>query len=201
MRRILLLDVMDTVVLDPFFRGAEQLFGLDFEALLAAVRPGAWVRFERGEIDEATYLSQMFRDGRKVDGAALRAWMSARYRFMDGMDALLEELHGAGVEMHALSNYPVWYELVETTLQLSRRLPWTFVSCNTGLRKPDPQAYLHAARTRSVAPQACIFVDDRGENCKAAAQVGMTAIQFSNTGALRAELRRHGLAVAEGATP
>lgn len=197
MRRILLLDVMDTVVVDPFFRGAEQFFGLDFDTMLAAIRPGAWVRFERGETDERTYLGEMFLDGRSVDGEALRAWMTQRYRYVPGMDGLLDDLVAAEVPMHALSNYPVWYRWVDSALRLSDRLPWTFVSCNTGRRKPDAAAYLEAASALGVAPSACVFVDDRGENCKAAAAAGMTAIRFTTADALRAALRGHGLPGAE----
>ncbi len=193
MRRVLLLDVMDTVVMDPFFRGAEGLFNLSFDELIGAVTPGAWVAFERDEVDEAAYLKRMFRDGRKVDGPALHAWMKAGYRYVDGMDALLDELSDAEVEMHALSNYPTWYTLVDEALALSERLPWTFVSCKTGHRKPDPEAYLGAARQLGVPPSSCVFVDDRGQNCKAAAATGMVAIHFVGASALRAEFAQLGL--------
>ncbi len=199
MGSVLLLDVMDTVVVDPFFRGAERLFELTFDELLEAVTPGAWVAFERDEIDEATFLRRMFRDGRRVDGPGLRQWMRQGYRYVDGMSELLDDALAAGVRMHALSNYPSWYRLIDETLALGERLPWTFVSCRTGLRKPEPEAYLHAARELGVAPADCVFVDDRGENCKAAATLGMTAIRFDNTDALRVRLQALGMIPGEGA--
>jgi HAD superfamily hydrolase (TIGR01509 family) len=181
------------VIVDPFFRGAEDFFGLSLDELIAGITPGAWVAFERDEIDEATYLQQMFRDGRPVDGAALRAWLRSGYRYVDGLDALLDDLVAAKAEMHALSNYPSWYRLVDEAVSLSERLPWTFVSCRTGHRKPDPEAYLGAARYLDVPPEACVFVDDRGQNCKAAAEVGMSAIRFESAAALRADLVRLGM--------
>lgn len=49
---------------------------------------------------------------------------------MDGTESLLVRLKAAGVEMHAFSNYPVWYRLVEEKLLLSRFLEWSFVSCH-----------------------------------------------------------------------
>ncbi len=52
-----------------------------------------------------------------------------QYRFLDGMETLLTRLHAAGYEMHALSNYPVWYQIIEEKLRLSRFMDWTFVSC------------------------------------------------------------------------
>lgn len=30
------------------------------------------------------------------------------YRYLDGMEALLERLAATGVRMHAFSNYPAW---------------------------------------------------------------------------------------------
>jgi hypothetical protein len=45
------------------------------------------------------------------------------------MQQLLQDLHRANVDMHAITNYPVWYKLIEEKLQLSRYLDWTFMSC------------------------------------------------------------------------
>jgi HAD superfamily hydrolase (TIGR01509 family) len=178
--------MMDTVVVDPFFDGVETLFGQSFETLVAELTPGAWVEFELGRIDEATFLSRMFRDGRHVDARRLRDWLCARYRYVEGMDALLDDLVEADVEMHVLSNYPCWHTYIEQTLGLARRLPWTFVSCETGVRKPDPQAFTGAARALSVAPADCLFVDDREANCEAAIATGMNAVVFRDAAHLRA---------------
>ncbi|MCO5170935.1 MAG: HAD-IA family hydrolase [Planctomycetes bacterium] len=189
---VLLLDVMDTLVVDPF-RGLPALLGVSWEALLAEKDPDAWPAFERGELDEAGYARRFFRDRRPVDGAAVRAYMAASYRWVDGAEALLARLAARGVEMHALSNYPCWYELVEAAVGLSRYVPWTFVSCRTGVRKPDPEAYLGAARALGRAPGACLFVDDRPRNVAAAEAVGMPALRFTSTADLAAALEARGV--------
>ena len=147
-RPVLLLDVMDTLVVDPFRVHIPAFFGLTLAELLAQKHPTAWVEFEKGQLDEAAYAARMFADGRFVDHEALARHVRAAYAFIDGVEELLSELHAAGVEMHALSNYPVWYRMLEERLDLSRYLSWRFVSCNTGLRKPHPEAYLSAARSR-----------------------------------------------------
>jgi HAD superfamily hydrolase (TIGR01509 family) len=115
------------------------------------------------------------------------------YRWIEGIEALLIDLKSAGVSMHTLSNYPIWYLLVEDAIQLSRYLPWTFVSHNTGVRKPSAEAYSRAAETLGVAPEVCLFVDDRGTNCRGAVDAGMRAIQFEGAEALRTELRALGV--------
>ena len=190
---VLLLDVMDTLVHDPFYDEVLDHFGMDLDSLFEIKSKSAWVSFEIGELDEAALVERYFNDGRRLDLDALRACMSAAYRFLPGIEALLAQLHEAGVEMHALSNYPVWWQLIEERLELSRYLDWTFVSCQTGVRKPDARAYLGAAATLGRAPGSLLFVDDRSKNCVAAEAVGMPAIRFGDAGQLRAALGDKGL--------
>lgn len=196
-RPVLLLDVMGTLVYDPFAREMPAFFGMTFEALLAAKHPTAWVEFERGALDERAFLERFFADGRAYDRERFVAHVERSYRFLDGIPPLLEALRDAGAEMHALSNYPAWFERIERRLGLSRWVPWTFVSCRTGVRKPEPDAYLGAAKALGVAPGDCLFVDDRARNCDAAAAVGMPAHHFHSVDRLRGTLVERGL-LAEG---
>lgn len=190
---VLLLDVMDTIVHDPYWVEVLAHLGMTRSELLAVKSRDAWFDFESAKIDEATYFERFFKDGRPVDGTALRACVQGAYRWLPGMEELLRELHAQGISMHALSNYPSWYELIEEKLGLSRYLAWTFVSCRIGVRKPDPEAYLGAARQTGRPPAEHLFVDDREPNCAAARAVGMDAIRFHDAAQLRRELTERGL--------
>lgn len=189
----LLLDVMGTLVSDPFFDVIPAFFGLTLEAYLDAKHPTAWIEFERGALSPAEFYVKMFKDGRAVDGAALEARLRASYRFLDGMEALLGALRASGVRMIALSNYPVWYRIIDDALGLSRYLDWTGVSCETGVRKPLPAAYLGAAAAIGREPGACLLVDDREANCDGARAVGMPSVLFEDAAALRRELTARAL--------
>lgn len=195
---ILLFDVMDTLVHEPFYREMPAFFGMTLEELLEAKHPTAWVDFELGRLEEEAFLARFFRDGRPVDGPALRRMLREAYRWLPGMEALLARLVAAGHRPHALSNYPDWYRTIEERLGLSRYLAWSFVSCRTGVRKPDPRAFTGAAQALSVAPEACLLIDDREENCAAARRVGMSAVCFTGAGALSLELDRRGLLAGGG---
>ncbi len=184
---------MGTLVRDPFFDEMPGFFGLTLEELLAQKHPRAWVDFEHGHIDEAACMERFFLDGRTFDVAAFKRHVAAGYAFLPGVEELLVELKGSGVEMHALSNYTEWYRLIEERVGLSRYVEWTFVSCETGVRKPKPEAYLLAAQKLGRPPGACVFVDDRAVNVEAAWRVGMPAIVFEGAESLRAELRALGL--------
>lgn len=95
--------------------------------------------------------------------------------------------------MHAFSNYPIWYRLIEERLSLSRFLAWTFVSCITGRRKPDPAAYTHVLSELGAPAEHVVFVDDRVGNCEAARQAGIRSVLFEGVEPLRASLREAGV--------
>lgn len=186
---ILLLDVMSTIVYDPFAREMPAFFGMTLDELLEAKHPTAWLDFERDEITEQTFFEQFFPDeGPDFDPAEFKAHVRQAYAFNPGMEQLLADLHDAGVEMHALSNYPSWWKMIEEELVLSRFLDWSFVSCKTGYRKPEAEAYLHAVRELGAEPWDCMFVDDRPINCTAAVAMGLEVVEFESADQLREEL-------------
>jgi len=195
-RPILLWDIMGTLVTEPFVEAVPRHFGVSLEQLIQQKDPQAWIRFERGEIDEDEYCATFFRDRRPVDKRALKDAMSAAYDFLPGVEALLQSLHANGVPMYALSNYSPWYALIEHELRLSRWLAWDFVSCHTGFRKPEPEAYASVLEALGVPAERCIFVDDRVKNVEGARRMGMQAIlRPDDPEALGAELLRSGIPV------
>jgi HAD superfamily hydrolase (TIGR01509 family) len=193
---ILLLDVMSTLVTEPFEVDSPAFFGVPMAELLRVKDPTAWVEFEHGRIDEREYAARFFADRRPLDLEAFKAMMRRSYRWMDGVEPLLAELKAGGHAMYALSNYSAWWTMIEEELGLSRYLDWRFVSARTGLRKPDPAAYLGAAEALGVAPGRCLFVDDRRGNVEAARRVGMQAVlRRPRIEDLRADLAAAGLGV------
>lgn len=188
MAPVLLLDVMGTLVRDPFYEDIPAFFGMTMKELLAAKHPTAWIEFECGRLTEEDLIKKFFADGRDFDLQGLKECMSKGYIYLEGVEDLLQRLLSAGVTMHAFSNYPCWYSMIEDKLQLSNYLPWTFVSCNMGLRKPESEMYLEAARQLKLDPSSCVFVDDRCKNVEAAIAVGMRGIVFENAKQLEEEL-------------
>ena len=189
----LLLDVMDNLVHDPFYEEVLDFFGMSLEELFAIKSKRAWLRFEHGWLHEEAMRDAYFVGNTRLDLEGLRDCMSSSYHLLPGIPELLEQLKAQGIEMHALSNYPVWYRMVEESTQLSRWLKWSFVSCKTQIRKPDPEAFLGAARSLGRSVKDCIFVDDREKNCAGARAVGMRAIHFTDASTLKLALAKEGL--------
>ncbi len=189
----LLLDVMSTLVYDPFAVEMPAFFGMSLREMLDAKHPHAWVEFEHGRMDERAFLNSFFADGRRFDHAGFRRAVFEAYTCLPGIEALLADLQQRGVPMYALSNYPCWYKEIEARTGLSRYLSWDFVSCETGHRKPALEAYRSAAAALQRDPSECVFIDDRESNCAAAREVGMRAYRFKDAAGLRKALCAEGL--------
>lgn len=179
---------MDTIVRDPFFHHIPKFFNLSFPSLLEQKHPTAWVEFECGEITEEKLHGKFFNDGRSFDMQGLKLTIRAAYDWVDGMEPVLAALQDKGYHMHAFTNYPPWYIMIEEKLSLSRYLKWTFVSCHMGVRKPSLEAYVAAVAALGVAAEQCVFIDDREVNVRAAEAAGMTGVHFKSADLLRIQL-------------
>ncbi len=67
------------------------------------------------------------------------------------------------------------------------------VSCDNGLRKPDPEAFKISALHLKANLSECIFVDDKQENLDAAKKLGMKTILFENNRQFFNDLKKFGV--------
>lgn len=191
-RPILLFDVMDTLIADPAFRVVPAFFGEDLSTHFALKDKKVFHSFERGEMDEARFHTHYYLDGRPWDLAGLKQRLYEGYAWIEGMQALVGSLVAAGFELHALSNYSCWYELVDRRCGLSAAgIRRSFVSCDTGVRKPSPGAYLGPCAALGAPPSRFLFIDDREKNVRGARAVGMPAIHFKGADTLKRALARY----------
>jgi HAD superfamily hydrolase (TIGR01509 family) len=66
------------------------------------------------------------------------------------------------------------------------------LSCDTGMRKPDPKAYEHLLDTLQMPPEGVVFIDDKIENVEAAKKLGIDAVQYSSNEQILKELQKRG---------
>ena len=203
MLRALLLDLMETVVVDPYVEAVQAGSGLDLQTAHVYKDPDIWPRFELGEVDEATFERGFFlaEAPHSVDGppptfdaAAFHRARREGYAWIDGMRELLAALEGR-VDRHVASNYPVWIEELREHLDLDAYFEGVWASYELGARKPDAAFYERLLERVGVEPEQCLFVDDREENCTAARASGLPAHRFVGVVDLRARLRAEGLAL------
>lgn len=195
MLRALCLDLMDTVVHDPYVVAVEAATGLDLETVQRLRDPTSWPAFEVGDIDESAFVRRYFADPAGPHRFDLEAFHAARRggcRFLPGMAELLDDLAGR-IARYLASNYPVWIEELRRGLRLDRRFEGVYASHHLGVRKPDRTFYERLLAAIGQPAQSCLFVDDSAVNCRAAEAVGMRVHRFDGSQDLRQRLRSEGL--------
>ena len=156
----------------------------------------AWARFERNAIDAAgfdkLFLEESTALGHPVPGrevlpllagevrprmvAALRA---CKARFTVGcITNNMATPHSPGAALGVVSAMTEIIPLFDAVIESSK----------AGVRKPDPRIYLMMCELLSVKPDACVYLDDLGINCKPAAALGMRAIKVTDVDRTLAEL-------------
>ncbi|KAM6083514.1 bifunctional epoxide hydrolase 2 [Chlamydotis macqueenii] len=85
---------------------------------------------------------------------------------------------------------------------LRRHFDLVLESCRLGASKPDPHVYSRALDALRAKPQEAIFLDDIGENLKAAREMGMATVLVRDTDAALKELEElSGVRLLGGAEP
>jgi 2-haloacid dehalogenase len=126
------------------------------------------------------------------DEHLIRLWAD-RYPDMaravhDDVVAIVEELHGLGTRLLALSNAPL--EMVGTwrAYPFCRFFDGMVISSEEGVVKPDPAIFERLVERFGVRPATTVFVDDAERNVRAAEQVGFRGVLFTSAPRLRADL-------------
>jgi HAD superfamily hydrolase (TIGR01509 family) len=85
---------------------------------------------------------------------------------------------------------------MHTVFDFDRHFEGVYASCRLGLRKPDPRFFTTILDDLGVAPDQCLFVDDREVNCEAAGALGLRVHTFTGAEDLRERLRYEGVTLA-----
>jgi putative hydrolase of the HAD superfamily len=101
------------------------------------------------------------------------------FQLRPDIDGLLRRLRGRGLKLGVVANQPEAARERLARAGIGELFDYQGLSALTGLRKPDPRAFLAAAEALGVSPPACIMVGDRIDNDIAPAKaLGMVAIQL-----------------------
>jgi putative hydrolase of the HAD superfamily len=180
--------VLTTSIFDSFAAFYEE-HGIDpehAEKVLrsAAKHEGILHRVETGALSVEEFnglLAEAFSEGleKPVDPAGLKERMFEKVGPEPAMAQAVRTLKDAGIRTGLLSNswggkdYPLDF--------LNTFCDTIVISGEVGLRKPDPDIYLLAAKQLGVEPSEAVFVDDIHRNVEGAEAVGMIGIHHTET--------------------
>jgi putative hydrolase of the HAD superfamily len=158
----------------------------------------AWALFERNEIDTARF-DQLFLEestalGHPVQGRDVLPLLSGavRPRMVAALKTCKQHFKVGCITNNVVSMHsPGQDEIQRAAGAMGQIMPLfdaIIESSKAGVRKPDPKIYLMMCDLLAVKPQACVYLDDLGINCKPAAELGMKAIKVVDVDQTRADL-------------
>ncbi|MEM7570640.1 MAG: HAD family phosphatase [Pseudomonadota bacterium] len=121
-------------------------------------------------------------------------WQETVVGPIEGSVTLLQQLHGAGFPLFAITNFPAdQFPAFCARFDFMRVFKSIVVSGDVGLKKPDPRIYALALDRFGCRAEDALFIDDRRENCRAAAAFGMNTHVFNGPACLAKDLQKRGL--------
>ncbi|MBI5381250.1 MAG: HAD-IA family hydrolase [Opitutae bacterium] len=169
----------------PAARVAERLRGFD-----------ALDEFDRGQVSPADFHRRfcvwLGADFSYADFE--RGWNAIYDAPMPGIGEMLAKLRTrarvVGFTNTNIVHCRVWPELYRAELAHFERI---FVSCEMGLRKPEPESYAQVLGQCGVTAAEAAFFDDTRENVAAAQALGIRSVLVDSPEAVTAGLAQFGL--------
>ena len=158
----------------------------------------AWALFERNEVDtsrfDALFLAESSALGHPVRGADVLPLLNGmlRPRMVEALRICKGHFKVACITNNVVSMHSPGQDASQRTAGAMAQVMPLFdaiiESSKAGVRKPDPKIYRMMCEQLGVKPEACIYLDDLGINCKPAAALGMKAIKVVDVDQTLAEL-------------
>uniref|UniRef100_A0A803TCF0 Acyl-CoA dehydrogenase family member 10 n=1 Tax=Anolis carolinensis TaxID=28377 RepID=A0A803TCF0_ANOCA len=153
-----------------------------------------WMRYMRGELRPAEFLQEF---GQQCSGivSPFHSLVSIRCtRNAVPLPVMMEAIkciRAEGLKTAVLSNN-FYLPSGESFLPLDKKQFDVIIeSCREGVCKPDPRIYKVCLERLGVQARESIFLDDLGQNLKAAAQLGMKTVKVEDTNTAIEELETH----------
>lgn len=156
----------------------------------------AWARLERSEIDTATFDALFAKEaaalGHALSGREVLSVIAGEVR--PEMVAALGKLRGADYRLGCITNNMRSEESkpgAGATGPYAEAMGYfehVIESATAGVRKPDQRIYAMMCEALALPPEACVYLDDLGVNCKPAAAMGMHAIKVTSGAQALADL-------------
>ena len=158
----------------------------------------AWALFERNEIDTAgfdeLFLKESTALGHPVPGREVLPLLSGslRPRMVAALKTCKQHFKVGCITNNMVTHHSPGADAPQRAAgamgQVMPLFDHIIESSKAGVRKPDPKIYLMMCEALEVKPEACVYLDDLGINCKPAAALGMRAIKVVDVAQTLAEL-------------
>lgn len=164
-----------------------------YQALLDAI----WTDSLWGDMDIAKYESfkdiiEIYVKKHKELETELKSffaedWMELYVAYEDTVK-FYYEVYGQGYDIYLLTNFSKdGYEYISNKFDFFKKSKGAVVSSHLKIAKPDMRIYQYLLETYNLNPDECIFIDDSVANIKAAIDLGIHGIVYTDIESLRKE--------------
>uniref|UniRef100_G3TE92 Acyl-CoA dehydrogenase family member 10 n=1 Tax=Loxodonta africana TaxID=9785 RepID=G3TE92_LOXAF len=161
--------------------------GTIVKALIAGGENGPWMTFMRGEITLEAFLqefgrlcSEMSQTSVPVDSFFSLLTSEQVAKQFPVMTEAISQIRAKGLQTAVLSNN-FYLPNGKSFLPLDwKQFDVVVESCVEGVCKPDPRLYKLCLERLGVQPSESIFLDDLGQNLKAAARLGIHTVKVDD---------------------
>ncbi len=153
---------------------------------------GIWAELERGEVEYAEFVSQLRQAVTKAGGSVTedqaRNFMGStepmghRARLRPAMLDAVRRLRGFMPTALLTNNVKEWRAGWVEVLEPASLFDLVIDSSEVGARKPEPRIYEITREKLGVAHDEIFFIDDIGQNLKAARALGWNTVLFDDPG-------------------
>lgn len=164
--------------------------------LLASVE---WLKMDRGTMTDEDAAASICKRMPEHLHATVKRFIE-EYRMVQPpnppMERLVEELVENGYDLYLMSNTSHRFRVFSRNIKSIPFMKGIWISCEHGLLKPEPQAYLDFFQTFSLKPEECFFVDDTPANVESAGNLGMNGcVYYGAIEELRHFMRESGIRI------
>lgn len=149
--------------------------------------------FSKGEISEKQFWNLFLKETNSNETLPKESLFTRefikRYEVNKDVIKIAKSLKAQGYKLAVLSNTIKPHAQVNQDMGVYDNFPIRILSCEVGLRKPDPKIYKLALSKLGTKPEETVFIDDKQEMVKAAKDLGFKGIDFKDAMHLKEELK------------
>lgn len=151
------------------------------------------VDFETGRLDESEFSLQFAQriaqeTGVEIDPERLVQRLFGALRLDEGMFDAVAAIRRAGNKTALLSNS--WGVSSYPRERLEEVMDVIVISGEVGMRKPDPEIFVHTIEELGLGADHCVFVDDHPGHLEVAQEIGLTTVLHRDAARTIEELER-----------
>ena len=158
----------------------------------------------KGEISEKQFWTSFIKEATsKVvlpEKSLFTREFSKRFKVNKDVNKIVKSLKAQDYKLAVLSNTIKSHVEVNKKMGIYDNFPIRILSCEVGLKKPDPSIYKLALDKLGTKSEETVFIDDKQEFVNVAEKLGLKGINFKNARNLIEELKNLGIKVNKDST-